>query len=118
VCILADGWGEKEAVLSGMISRKLTCMTVNICLFFCLFQRKISAHDRAKEQFESGEWATGQKWADDKPRENLDADSISIMNIGACGAFVHGLEDEFLGQWLYSTKSLEGAGVERSCSNF
>ena len=69
-------------------------------LIFDIFfnQRKISAHDRAKEHFESGEWATGAKWADDKPRENMDADTISIMNIGACGAFVHGLEDEFLGK--------------------
>ncbi|XP_076453862.1 integrator complex subunit 4-like [Babylonia areolata] len=59
-------------------------------------RRKVSAHERAKEHFESGEWATGARWADDKPRENMDADSVSLMNIGACGAFVHGLEDEFL----------------------
>ncbi|KAK7484410.1 hypothetical protein BaRGS_00024295, partial [Batillaria attramentaria] len=59
-------------------------------------RRKISAHERAKEHFESGEWATGARWADDKPKESLDAESISLMNIGACGAFVHGLEDEYL----------------------
>ncbi|PVD19006.1 hypothetical protein C0Q70_21565 [Pomacea canaliculata] len=59
-------------------------------------RRKVSAHDRAKENFQSGEWATGARWADDKPREALDADSVSLMNIGACGAFVHGLEDEYL----------------------
>lgn len=26
---------------------------------------------------------------------DVDADSISLMSAGACGAFVHGLEDEF-----------------------
>lgn len=47
----------------------------------------------------SGEWASGKKWADDAPRELIDADSISLMSSGACGAFVHGLEDEFLGEY-------------------
>lgn len=42
-------------------------------------------------------WSTGQKWADDAPKEELDPDSINVMSIGACGAFVHGLEDEFSG---------------------
>ncbi|KAK6195746.1 hypothetical protein SNE40_001107 [Patella caerulea] len=59
-------------------------------------RRKKSASDRARDHFQSGEWSTGQKWADDKPKEELDAESISLMNIGACGAFIHGLEDEFL----------------------
>lgn len=59
-------------------------------------RRKRSAHERQKENYESGEWATGQKWADDAPKEAVDADSISMINSGACGAIVHGLEDEFL----------------------
>ncbi|KAL3848604.1 hypothetical protein ACJMK2_019453 [Sinanodonta woodiana] len=58
-------------------------------------RRKRSAHERAKELFQSGEWATGQKWADDAPKDDVDPENISLMNIGACGAFVHGLEDEF-----------------------
>lgn len=48
------------------------------------------------EHFTSGEWSTGKKWADDAPKEMLSADSISLMASGACGAFVQGLEDEFL----------------------
>ncbi|XP_060072180.1 integrator complex subunit 4-like [Ylistrum balloti] len=59
-------------------------------------RKKESAHERAKEHFSSGQWATGQKWADDAPKEEVDPDAVSLMNIGACGAFVHGLEDEFL----------------------
>ena len=62
-----------------------------------MFQRKTSAHERQKEHFASGVWSTGQKWADDAPKEELDADSVSLMSSGACGAFVHGLEDEFMG---------------------
>lgn len=46
----------------------------------------------------SGEWASGKKWADDAPKELVDADSINLISSGACGAFVHGLEDEFLGK--------------------
>ncbi|KAJ8310897.1 hypothetical protein KUTeg_012762 [Tegillarca granosa] len=41
-------------------------------------------------------WSTGQKWADDAPKQELEAEDVSLMNIGACGAFVHGTEDEFL----------------------
>lgn len=59
-------------------------------------RRKQSAHERQKENYESGEWSSGQKWADDAPREEVDAQSVSLMGSGACGAFVHGLEDEFL----------------------
>ena len=29
-------------------------------------------------------------------REEVDADSVNLMAMGACGAFIHGLEDEFL----------------------
>lgn len=56
-----------------------------------------TAHELAWENVTSGEWASGKKWADDAPKEVLDADSINLMSSGACGAFVHGLEDEFLG---------------------
>ncbi|EFX70011.1 hypothetical protein DAPPUDRAFT_328539 [Daphnia pulex] len=59
-------------------------------------RRKRSAHERHWETVTSGEWASGARWADDKPRENLDAESVSLIHSGACGAFVHGLEDEFM----------------------
>ncbi|XP_055869000.1 integrator complex subunit 4-like [Biomphalaria glabrata] len=59
-------------------------------------RRKRSAHERAREHFASGEWSTGQKWADDAPKEDIDPDSVNLLSIGACGAFVHGLEDEYL----------------------
>ena len=65
-----------------------------------LTQRKRNAHERQKEHYETGEWATGQKWADDAPRENVDPESVSLMSNGACGAFIHGLEDEYMGECL------------------
>ena len=48
----------------------------------------------------SGEWSTGKKFGDDAPNEELDPDNISLMNSGACGAFIHGLEDEYLGRFF------------------
>nr|CAD7395237.1 unnamed protein product [Timema cristinae] len=59
-------------------------------------RKKRSAHERAWESITSGEWASGKNWSDDAPREVIDAESVSLMSSGSCGAFVHGLEDEFL----------------------
>nr|XP_023015747.1 integrator complex subunit 4 [Leptinotarsa decemlineata] len=70
-------------------------------------RRKRTAHELAWENVTSGEWASGKKWADDAPKEVIDADSISLMSSGACGAFVHGLEDEFL--------EVRSAAVESLC---
>ncbi|CAH1117828.1 unnamed protein product [Phaedon cochleariae] len=70
-------------------------------------RRKRTAHELAWENVTSGEWASGKKWADDAPKELLDADNISLMSSGACGAFVHGLEDEFL--------EVRSAAVESLC---
>ncbi|KAH9369715.1 hypothetical protein HPB48_007682 [Haemaphysalis longicornis] len=69
-------------------------------------RRKQSAHERQRESYESGEWSSGQRWADDAPREEVDTQSVSLMGSGACGAFVHGLEDEFLEVRLASLDSL------------
>ncbi|KAG0728989.1 Integrator complex subunit 4 [Chionoecetes opilio] len=59
-------------------------------------RRKRSAHERALAMVSSGEWSSGKRWADDAPKEHVEADSLSIINTGSCGANVHGLEDEFL----------------------
>ncbi|XP_065337471.1 integrator complex subunit 4 [Cloeon dipterum] len=71
-------------------------------------RKKRSAHERQWESVTSGEWASGKKWADDAPREVVDADTVSLINIGACGAFVHGLEDEFM--------EVRSASVDAICS--
>lgn len=59
-------------------------------------RRKKSSHERYAELYQSGEWSSGKKWADDAPKEHVNASTVSLMASGACGALVHGLEDEFL----------------------
>ncbi|XP_078259045.1 integrator complex subunit 4 [Rhinoraja longicauda] len=70
-------------------------------------KRKRSAHERAKELYTSGEFSSGRKWGDDAPKEAVDTYTVNLINSGACGAFVHGLEDE-----LYEVRS---AAVESLC---
>ncbi|XP_041355136.1 integrator complex subunit 4-like [Gigantopelta aegis] len=78
-----------------LVSPKFLEQTLDKKLMSSL-RRKKSAHERARDLYQSGEWSTGQKWADDAPREEVNPESISLMAVGSCGAFVHGLEDEFL----------------------
>ncbi|KAI8126837.1 Integrator complex subunit 4 [Lucilia cuprina] len=59
-------------------------------------RRKKTAHERGAQLVASGEWSSGKRWADDAPQEQLDTNTISLIASGACGALVHGLEDEFL----------------------
>ncbi|GLH06977.1 Integrator complex subunit 4 [Gryllus bimaculatus] len=70
-------------------------------------RKKRSAHERAWESVTSGEWSSGKMWADDAPREMVDAESVSLISTGSCGAFVHGLEDEFM--------EVRNASVESLC---
>ncbi|XP_017786488.1 PREDICTED: integrator complex subunit 4 [Nicrophorus vespilloides] len=69
-------------------------------------RRKRTAHELQWENVTSGEWASGKKWADDAPREVIDKDRINLMSSGSCGAFVHGLEDEYLEVRSASVESL------------
>lgn len=61
-------------------------------------QRKRTAHERAKELYSSGEFSSGRKWGDDAPKEEVDTGAVNLIESGACGAFVHGLEDEMYGK--------------------
>ena len=45
----------------------------------------------------TGNYVRGKGWTQDKPKEQLEEDQVNIMKSGAYGAFVHGLEDEYLG---------------------
>lgn len=42
----------------------------------------------------------------DTPQEMLDAQQVSLVSTGASGAYLHGLEDEFLGNILSKNKNL------------
>ena len=59
-------------------------------------RKKESLHERNQKMYASGEWASGNKWATDAPKDLIKAETLSVISLGACGAFVHGLEDEFL----------------------
>ncbi|XP_017055722.1 integrator complex subunit 4 [Drosophila ficusphila] len=84
-------------LLGGMtaVSREFLHQTLDKKLMSNL-RRKRTAHERGARLVTSGEWSSGKRWADDAPQERLDARSISIIASGACGALIHGLEDEFL----------------------
>ncbi|XP_067948883.1 integrator complex subunit 4-like isoform X1 [Watersipora subatra] len=70
-------------------------------------KRKQSGHERQRELYKSGEWSSGKRFGDDAPKELLSEDSVSLISMGACGAFVHALEDEFM--------EVRGAAVESMC---
>nr|XP_020666602.1 integrator complex subunit 4 [Pogona vitticeps] len=68
-------------------------------------RRKRTAHERAKELYSSGEFSSGRKWGDDAPKEEIDTGAVNLIESGACGAFVHGLEDEMYGKHLIRDSS-------------
>uniref|UniRef100_A0A3B4AGE7 Integrator complex subunit 4 n=1 Tax=Periophthalmus magnuspinnatus TaxID=409849 RepID=A0A3B4AGE7_9GOBI len=79
-------------------------------------RRKRTAHERAKELFASGEFSSGRKWADDAPKEKLDTNTVNLMASGACGAFVHGLEDEMFEVRIAAVEAL--CQLARSSASF
>lgn len=102
-------WIRSWCLISGWV---IEVLSNDICCFYfkrtvspsfpllllCV-QRKRTAHERAKDLFASGEFSSGRKWADDAPKEKLDSNTVNLIASGACGAFVHGLEDEMFGTW-------------------
>lgn len=88
---------QAASLLGGMtaVSSEFLHQTLDKKLMSNL-RRKKSLHERYTELFQSGEWSSGKKWADDAPKEHINASTVSLMASGACGALVHGLEDEFL----------------------
>lgn len=77
-------------------------------------RRKKSLHERNMNHFTSGEWSTGKKWADDAPKELIHSSDVSLIESGACGALVHGLEDEFLEVRTATVDSLCQLALEHS----
>lgn len=94
-------------LLGGMIqvNDEFLCQTLDKKLMSNM-RRKKTSHERAFENYTSGEWSSGRKWADDAPQEYMNSESISLIDSGACGALVQGLEDEFLEVRLASVNSM------------
>ncbi|XP_061537939.1 integrator complex subunit 4 isoform X2 [Phycodurus eques] len=86
-------------------------------------RRKRTAHERAKELFASGEFSSGRKWADDAPKEKVDTNTVNLIASGACGAFVHGLEDEMFEVRIAAVEALcrlarSSPGFAEKCLDF
>lgn len=82
-----------------LVSPKFLEQTLDKKLMSHLKRRK-TEHEKRKEIHAAGGtgegWSTGRTWGDKAPEAELDPEDVSLMSSGACGAFVHGLEDEFL----------------------
>ncbi|KAJ7392806.1 Integrator complex subunit 4 [Desmophyllum pertusum] len=83
-----------------LVSPKFLEQTLDKKLMSHLKRRK-TEHEKRREIHASGGtdgggWSTGRTWGDKAPEPALDPEDVSLMSSGACGAFVHGLEDEFL----------------------
>ncbi|XP_073255045.1 integrator complex subunit 4-like [Porites lutea] len=82
-----------------LVSPKFLEQTLDKKLMSHLKKRK-TEHEKRKEIHAAGGadegWSTGRTWGDKAPEPEIDPEDISLMSSGACGAFVHGLEDEFL----------------------
>ncbi|XP_014277825.1 integrator complex subunit 4 [Halyomorpha halys] len=84
-------------LLGTMLGVSMDCLTQTLDKkLMSDMRKKKSLHERSSEIVTSGEWSTGKKWADDAPKELLHKDEVSVFSNGACGAFVQGLEDEFM----------------------
>ena len=73
---------------------------------------KRNAHERMANLVSSGEWSSGKRWADDAPKEEIDAEQVNLVTFGSCGAFVHGLEDECLSVRVATVQSLKKLAVD------
>ncbi|KAA8579382.1 hypothetical protein FQN60_016812 [Etheostoma spectabile] len=61
-------------------------------------------------------FSSGRKWADDAPKEKLDTNTVNLIASGACGAFVHGLEDEMFEVRIAAVEAL--CQLARSSASF
>jgi len=73
---------------------------------------KKSSHERQAGLISSGEWSSGKKWADDAPKEKVESNSVNLVSLGSCGAFVHGLEDECFSVRVAAINSLTTLAME------
>ncbi|EDV29602.1 uncharacterized protein TRIADDRAFT_19885, partial [Trichoplax adhaerens] len=73
-------------------------------------QKRKSDHEKKIERVKAGEsavsWSSGRVWKKDAPKPELTVDDVNLMESGACGAFVHGLEDEFMEVRIVTVESM------------
>lgn len=98
---------QAASLMGGMtlVNNEFLCQTLDKKLMSNM-RRKKTSHERALENYTSGEWSSGRKWADDAPQEYVNSESVSLIDSGACGALVQGLEDEFFEVRMASVNSM------------
>lgn len=57
-------------------------------------RRKCIVYECVKEFYSLGEFFSGRKWGDDVFKEEVDIGVVNLIELGVCGVFVYGLEDE------------------------
>ncbi|XP_048588029.1 integrator complex subunit 4 isoform X2 [Nematostella vectensis] len=95
--------GEAVGLLGSLhhVSPKFLEQTLDKKVMSHLKRRKTD-HEKQRDRFAGGGssdsgWSTGRQWGDKMSSEGeLAPEEVSLMSSGACGAFVHGLEDEYL----------------------
>jgi len=97
--------GEMRGVSQGYLEQTLDKKLMSN------MRTKRNAHERMAGLVSSGEWSSGSRWADDAPKERVEADEINLVSFGSCGAFVHGLEDECLSVRTAAVRSLRRLAV-------
>jgi integrator complex subunit 4 len=60
----------------------------------------------------SSDWNSGKQLMGVVPQLDLSAEEVTLMNQGACGAFVHALEDEFKEVRLAAVQSMESLSTK------
>lgn len=100
----SEGNGVSQIFLEQTLDKKLMSN----------MRTKRSAHEREAKLVSAGEWSSGKAWADDAPREEIGAEDVNLMSFGACGAFIHGLEDEFMCVRLEAIESLTRLSIQNS----
>lgn len=73
-------------------------------------RKKKTEHEKRKERHAAGQsaagWDSGRQWGAGWSTGDFNPDEVSLMNQGSCGAFVHGLEDEYLEVRMASLEAL------------
>ncbi|KAL5476193.1 hypothetical protein EMCRGX_G026108 [Ephydatia muelleri] len=92
----------------GAVSSKFLDQTLDKKLMSHLKVVK-SEHERQKELHQTGkvrDWDTGKQWATSAPKPLVEPEEVNLVSSGACGAFVHSLEDEFMEVRLAAVDSM------------
>ncbi|VDN58270.1 unnamed protein product [Dracunculus medinensis] len=88
--------GLFERVSDSFLDQTLDKKLLNTMRFTKESDRDSRKAFHKSQQKVSSQWSTGKKLGEDIPAEKIEEEQTSMISIGACGAFVTALEDEFM----------------------